>query len=248
MENENVKKQGSSKALLWGLIAVLLVALFCGGVKLADYLYFGNWVVRYKSMLDNFFGEGNWYVVSDETEKEVIASTEYDEWGTNTVHYKYRNWKISTSDGEEYVITNHTYLISRRKSGNKYTPKQALIQQLMFIAHEHAGKIVCDEILSEILSESEIACFDVDISYRNGNPKPSVYTKLAKEDWFSYDSTAADWLSTNLYDFYLWIRAFDYRVEKLTQEEQEHIGSCEDEIDEALRNALGDDVDYELSL
>lgn len=248
MESEKVKKQGSFKAFLLGLAAVLLIVIIYGGVRLANYLYFGNWVVRYKPMLDDFFGEGNWTVVSDETEKELIASTTYDRWGTNTVHYKYHNWTISTSDGEEYTITNHTYLISLRKSGNKYTPKQALIQQLMFIAHEHAGKIFIDGILSEILSESEIACFDVDISWRNGNPKPSVYTKLAKEEWFGYDSTVADWLSTDLYDFYLWIRAFDYRVEKLTEEEQEHLESSADEIAEALKNALGDDVDYELSL
>lgn len=248
MENEKVKKQGSFKSFLIGLAAVLLIAVVLGGVWLANYLYFGNWVVRYKSTLDDFFGEGNWEVASDEIEKEFISTTIYDESGTHTVHLPYRNWTILASDGEEYTITNHTYLISKRKSGNKYTPKQALIQQLMFISHEHAGMMVLDGILSEYLSESETACLDVSISWRNGNPKPAVYSKLANEDWFSYQSTAADWLSTDLYDFYLWIRAYDYRVEKLTEEEQAHLRSSEGDIVSALQQAYGTDAEYEIYL
>ena len=59
---------------------------------------------------------------------------------------------------------------------------------------------------------------------------------------------AADYLETDLYDFYLRIQAFDYRVEKLPEEKRQHLMDSLLEIERLLRNAYGSHADYEIYL
>ena len=119
----------------------------------------------------------------------------------------------------------------------------------MDLSTNAVGEQVKRDILSDVLSEEELECLDIYISYRNGNPPPEFYSQLRKEPWFEANTiTAADYLETDLYDFFLRIQAYDYRVEKLSEEKQQHLMDSLVEMERLLRNAYGRHADYELYL
>ena len=89
----------------------------------------------------------------------------------------------------------------------------------------------------------------MEISCRNGNPPPSMYSRLLRQPWFTAEQIDASlYLRTDLYDFYIRILAYDYRVEKLTQEEQAHLFGSLPEMEEALQEAFGACADYDIYL
>ena len=101
--------------------------------------------------------------------------------------------------------------------------------------------------LNKILPKNEADCLNVTLTYRGGNPEPSFYDKLWKEPWFTVDQISAkDYLESDLYEFYIDIFAYDYRVEKLTQKEKEHMMDSFDELEEAIRKTYGEKVKYEI--
>lgn len=239
------------------IIAVVTVAV------IAVCLYFfrqgkQDWPVRFQSELDDFFGKGNWECISDETKESRMY----------TVHIigcdprldedrpgDYHNWNISFTnrDGKEeiWTLTDHATKINQSKneifSSVRFTEKQGFIQQLMQISFIVAGEEVKQEILQKILSEQEIACLEVDISYRNGNPPPEMYDELITQPWFTAKKvTAAQYLASDLHDFYILIRAHDYRVKKLTENERRHLLDSLGQVEKSLRDTYGKYADYEI--
>lgn len=102
-------------------------------------------------------------------------------------------------------------------SSKRYSNKQAFVLELMDISCELASEEVFNEIIRNELSENEANCIKVSISYHGGNPNPEFYDKLFNESWFNVDNVSAEnFLNCNLHDFYLYIRAFDYKINKLT--------------------------------
>ena len=134
-------------------------------------------------------------------------------------------------------------------SPNRYSARQALTQELMDLSCSMAGQQVLDEILRGILPEREADCINVEISYRNGNPPSAMYSRLIRQSWFNVEQiSASEYLQTDLYDFYIRILAYDYRVEKLTQKQQEHLSGSLAEMEKALQESFGAYADYDIYL
>lgn len=235
----------------------LLVVLLLGGA-VWGYLAFQNWTIRFSSELDRFFGEGNWECVSME-EKTSRMYTEYyrsrDTGLSEEVPGSYKNWDIlfTTADGapEIWTITNHTLKINHDKYGflssKRYSAKQALILEFMDISHG----LVCDELHTELfrqsLSEHEADCMEIVMMYHGGNPKPDFYDALWKEAWFNItDATVTEYLTTELYDFYLYIRVHDYKFEKLTDEEKARVQKSLQEAEQTLLERYGKNASFEI--
>lgn len=90
-------------------------------------------------------------------------------------------------------------------------------------------------------------CFDIALMYHGGNPEPNFYNKLYKEDWFTVDKvTAKYFLETDLYDFYLYIRIDDYKLEKLTEEEQQNLLATRENLEQRLLEEYGDNASFEI--
>ena len=234
--------------------------LIAAGIGLI-YYYFQTWPLRFHSELDAFFGKGNWEQVSSETKESMMYTTYVSSRGTPHLSGeqpgKFHEWEIAFTnrDGETevWMISDHTMRINQDKhwflNPERYSAKQALTLELMDVSTSAVGEQLRREVLQKILPEQEAMCLDVYISYRDGNPPPRMYDQLRKEPWFTANSmTAADYLETDLYDFFIGILADDYRVKKLTVQEQQHLVNSLGEIERALREEYGEYADYDIYL
>lgn len=239
------------------LIIAVLLAVAAGII--AGVYAFRNWPIRFRSELDRFFGEGNWESISNET-KESLIHEEYVSFRSHPefsrdVPMKYKDWDIefTNRNGEQEIweITDYTLRVNRDKywllSPNRYSTKQAFVQQLMDISFGMAGEEVYRNVVREILPENEAQCLRVSISYRGGNPEPDVYDELWEQSWFTANKvTAKDFVETDVYDFYIDVFAYDYRVEKLTDSEREHMMDSYEELKHALESEYGDESAFEI--
>lgn len=55
------------------VIAAIIILALAAGIA-AVHLYAQNWTKRYSQELDNFFGEGNWVCIDEETKESIIYS------------------------------------------------------------------------------------------------------------------------------------------------------------------------------
>ena len=241
------------------VIAVSLLLLIAAAVFFIWY-YLRTWPLRFHAEFDAFFGKGNWEQISSETKESLIYSVYHRSTNPSLSGErpgKFHEWDIAftnrNGETEIWTISDHTMRINQDKywllSPKRYSARQALTQELMDLSSGMAGQQVLDEILRDILPEREADCINVEISYRNGNPPPGMYSRLIRQSWFNVEQiSASEYLKTDLYDFYIRILAYDYRVEKLTQEEQEHLFGSLTEIEEALQDAFGAYADYDIYL
>ena len=64
--------------------------------------------------------------------------------------------------------------------------------------------------------------------------------ELWKEPWFTANTaTAADFIESDVYDFYIDVFVYNYRVEKLTDREREHMMESYEEIRQILEERYG---------
>lgn len=245
------------KAWKKGLL-ILAAAALAAGVFLVRY-WFVSWPLRFQGELDRFFGEGAWQCVSQETKESRMYSVidrSYSSY-TTTRPGEFREWNIAfqTSRGEEaiWTISDHTMRINHSKhfllSRERYSARQALTLELIQLSFALAGEEVGQQVLSRVLPEAELSCLDVDISYNGGNPPPDFYDDLAGEEWFTAQKvSAACYLESDLYDFYITVRAHDYRVEKLEEDQRQHLLGSLEELCRALEEEYGDNAKYEIYL
>ena len=234
------------------VITIVIFLALAAGIAAGVYA-FRNWPLRFHTELDRFSGEKNWESLSGAT-KESLIHTEYvsvrnspELSGNEPMRYK--DWSIGFTNryGEEEIweITNYTLKVNHDRhwllSPERYSAKQAFVQQLMDISFVAAGDAVYRELVCEILPENEAECLRVSISYRGGNPEPGVYDELWKEPWFTANTaTAADFIESDVYDFYIDVFAYNYRVEKLTDREREHMMESYEEIRQVLEERYGE--------
>ena len=249
-----MEKKKHSKLVV--LIPVLLIV-----TVIAGWYYLRTWPLRFQGELDNFFGEGNWEVISEDTKDSMM----YDKnitirnaaWSSEEIPGKFHELDIAftnrNGDAEVWAISDPTMKINHDKywllSPDRYSAKQALGQELMDISFSMAGEQVHKEILQALLPKAEADCVVVDISYRGGRPDPELYDELLDAPWFTAnDVTAEDFLQSDLNDFYLDIYAYDYRVDDLTSDERRHLLGSLTDIENLLKETYGDYVDYEIYL
>ena len=234
-------------------IIILTIGIF--GV----YWLLSDWTIRYRSELDDFFGKGNWEVVSEEVANSrvyaVRNNSSWNTYGDGRPRMWYRNWNLlcnnGNGQGEVWKISNQTYRMNhdryRMLSSKRYTAHQALVLELMEISFAVVEEEVHKEIVSEGLTDEEANCIYVDMSYHDGNPPRSFYDKLATESWFTIDGVAAEnYLATDLYDFYLLIRIHDYRLEQLTKPEQEKVLNSLEKIEKRLLEKYGKNASFQI--
>ena len=245
---------------LKGILSICLIAALAAGIIFAVHK-FNDWTFRYRAELDAFFCEGNWECISEET-KESLLYSEYISVRSNPamsgeVPGKFTNWdiKFTNRKGKEeiWTITDHALKINHDKyswlSEKRYSNKQALTLELMDISFGLVGDEVFEEIILSELTEEEASCIEVIMTYEGGNPMPAFYDALAKEAWFSVNEvTAGDYLKSDLHDFYLYIRAHDYRLEKLSEKEQQNVLDSMEAIAEKLCDRYGEDASFEIYL
>lgn len=241
-------------------VIFIIISAAIAGVIYLSYTYFGsgNWPKRFESDLDRFFGEGNWECVSQETKESNMYEVYHhssDAMYSESVPGKYKDWYISVSneqnEKELWRITNHVFKINHDKydifSGKRLSNKQAFVLELFDIACIDAGEEVADNIMGKVLSEEEMECFRVTISYEDGNPQPEFYSKLWKEEWFTAEKISAEkFLSCELYDFFVDINLYDYKFEKLSEEQQNNIFENFDVIKEMLLEEYGDNASFNI--
>lgn len=246
---KKVKKIGITFIFLV-LVAGIVTAYFMGK----------NWTIRFKSEMDDFFGEGNWKCISEETkesimfEKHIYTNSRYGQ-ETYEVPGKYQDWYIqfTNRNGEEEIwrITNHVLKINHDKyslfSSGRYSSKQAFVAELMDISFGAVSDEIKEEFINSELSEEEAECIGVEMSYHGGNPDPEFYDELFREDWFQVNEiSAGNYLTCDLHDFYIYIRTYDYKFEKLTYTQQQHVLDSMERIENKLLEEYGNDASFEL--
>lgn len=244
------------KKFLSTAITVIVIA----GI-IVGFFMLKSWPMRFKSEFDDFFGKGNWEYLSGDLKRSRVY-TVYHHNSSNPLQSgrhagSYSDWDIAFTNryGEEelWTVSNHVYKINHNNyrynifHPNRLTAKQALTQELMEISFEMVGQEVMNEIILDVLTEEEAACMNITMSYEGGHPKPKVYDALRKEPWFKANEiTAADYLATDIYDFHLFIRVHDYKVEKLTEEQQQHMSESFEVIQEKLLETYGEHTEYQI--
>ncbi len=218
-----------------------------------------NWTIRYSTQLDRFFGEGNWEVVSEDVHQSnmytVRVGRHYKYGQTKEAPALYREWNIlcknTKGQKEVWKISNHAYKINNAEYGifssKRYKAGQALTLELMDISFALVEEEVHNEIVKAGLTEEEANCIYVDMAYHGGNPKGSFYDKLARESWFTLDGvTAENYLASDLYEFYLLFRIHDYRLEQLSEQEQQNVVNSLTDIEKRMLEKYGDQASFEI--
>ena len=242
------------------IIPVVILALIVAGF-VAGWFALRTWPLRFLRELDQFFGAGNWESVSEETKRSMMFDEYLAVRGTgysDSVDGRFHEWNIAFTNREGetelWTISDHTLKINNHDhwfplDPERYTARQALGQELMELAFDMAGEQAQEDILGDILTDGERACLDVEISFRGGWPNGDLYTELLNEPWFNIQELDAEkFLQSDLYDFYVDVFAYDYRVDDLSEMEQEHLYRSLGDIEQALRAAFGDYVDYDIYL
>ena len=172
-------------------IPLALLLLIAAAASFIWY-YLRTWPFRFHAELDAFFGKGNWEQISSETKESLMYSVYHR--STNPALAgdrpgKFHEWDIAftnrNGETEIWTISDHTLRINQDKywlfSPKRYSARQALALELMDLSCSMAGQQVLDEILRGILPEREADCIHVEISCRNGNPPPSMYSRLLRQ-------------------------------------------------------------------
>lgn len=242
------------KKLIIFIIPILLIA---------GYFTFKNinsdWTKKFSDEFDIFFGKGNWESVSEETKESII----YDEYIvvhsapylSHSVPGKFNEWNITYMNADNKreiaIISDHTLKINNDKyfilSSKRYSSKQALVLEFMDISFSICKDKVMNESIAPYLSEKEREALSVEISYHGGNPKPEFYDDLIKQDWFNVkDVSAQNYLNYDKHEFYIYIRSYDYKLDKLTDEEKRHIFDSMEKIEKDLLEKYGNNASFEI--
>lgn len=240
-----------NKKKLLTISALTIVTIIFIGI----YIYLNNWPYRFKNELDRFFEKGNWKYISSETKESrmynVRVKNNLDSYEKRPGSFK--NWDIlvKRNDKEElWTITNHTLKINHDKywllSPKRYSAKEAFILELMEISTEIAEEDVRN-LLSEVLPNGEIEGLSINLSYHNGNPKPNFYDRLWQEDWFKMSKiSASEFLKTPLYDFYIDISLYDYKLNKMTETKKSHVLNSLPSLTNKLLETYKDNASFKI--
>lgn len=238
-------------------IGLTIIGFACVICLFAGYYKSKNWMYRYEAELDQFFGEGNWEYLSKETKKST-AFKEYYRGTRNTTSREYpgnyKNWYISFNnkygEEEDWYISNHILKINNDRydffSSNRMSSREAFYLELMDIALYLASNEIFDEFIRSELTENEANSIDVSM-YDRGKPKPKFYSSLSKEEWFTINNvTAEDFVFYDSQKFDIVIRARDYRLVKLTEQERQNVFDALGRVEKGLLEKYGERASFEI--
>lgn len=213
---------------------------------------------RFKGELNQFFGEENWEYVDKESKSSPYVKDTIRGRGLvapQEIPERYHNWTIRFHNkyGEEeyWRITDHTLKINNDNYGifnsKRYSKRQAFYQELMYLSFYLVGREIYHEVIREVLTENEANIFDVSISFGGGRPGRELYSYLANQPWFTVEkATAEHYLTSDIIPFYIDIVAFDYRLEKLTLQEQQNVIDSLEKIEKLLLERYGGDATFSI--
>ena len=164
-------------------IGILIAVIFIIAAVLGGTYYMQSWPLRFRGEFDQFFGKGNWELISSEAEISRMYKVYYhasDPLYSSERKGTYHNWNIgfTNRDGEKeaWTITDHTLKINHDRRDwfdpMRYSTRQALTLELMDISFSVAAAEVSGDVLEAVLPLAEAECLEVDISYHDGNPPP----------------------------------------------------------------------------
>ena len=234
----------------------LLAALVIAGA-LGLLYYMNNWPLRFKNDLDLYFGEGNWQWISQD-ETEDYRYNIYHRIPNNPAHVnpkpgRFRNWYIAFEDpqGEKWLwrMTDHVYKINMHHRGavSGFSARDGVTAELMDLSFRQGAMGISKKVLSPILSQEELNCLKVVVSYRGGNPGPSLFEKLRKQPWFRCGH-AKEFFTWDYHDFYLDIYPNNHRADRLAPEIRDHLLGSLGRIETDLQIYLGEYCDYKVHL
>ncbi len=212
-----------------------------------------DWPDKFEEDFDKFFGE-DWECTSTEVEKSLMAESTYTRSNGSSLRIprRYRSWTID--DGSEvWELSTHPWVLSKYNNrfkpltGKRYSKRQALLLEFADIAYISAGDKVKEEVIGSILPGKQKDCFEVEVTYTGGNPRPEYYEELMEQPWFDLeDVTAYNFLKYDEHDYYLLIRAHDYRLDQLSEAEKKVADESIEEIEKKLCKLYGKDADFEI--
>lgn len=193
--------------------------------------------------LNDFFGKGNWeYIGKENKETTVYQDTIEDPIiGTKQINGRYSNYFVKYQDDE--------YKMSTFK--NNLGKKVWTVRQIMDIATTGIlSEYLYENILLDVYSPDLADIFRIEIGYYNGNPKKDFFRKLDKQDWFKADLVTVEnfltWEEAKKYNFQIYIRTFDYKIEKLTEEEKIELYNGYDMLIKNLLETYGEHASFEI--
>jgi hypothetical protein len=227
-------KKHSSKGVL-SIIFILIIVLFVVNSQ----TYKGVFTRE----LDDFFGKGNWEYIGREDKRtnlykkrvkivEDITVTRKGEYSNYIVKYKDDEYKMST--------------LKNDLSKEVWAVRQIMDIATMGILPEY----LYENIILDVYNPDLADIFRVEIGYSNGNPKKDFYSKLDKQDWFKADLVTVEnfltWEEAKKYNFQIYIRTFDYKIEKLSESEKLELYEGYDKLIVKLLETYGDDASFEI--
>ncbi len=239
-------------------ISLIIFALLIIISTIVLYFRMNNWTARFDSELDQFFGKGNWVCVDSETKESIIYTKTYSSRHfpySETVKGKFTVWDIKYTNGDEndslYRITDHAMRINHDEymflQSEYLSAKQAFAMELMDITHQIAADEIWKNTIIPVVGTELAECIDVEIMYNDGNPEPDFYDELWNKPWFTAEkATAENYLATELYDFYIYIRVYDYKAEKLSEEQYNTLMNSYNAIIKAMCERFGENADFEI--
>lgn len=239
-------------------IGIVSLAILIVISAITIHFVMNNWTIRFNWELDKFFGEGNWVCVDSETKESIIYSKTYTSRnviGSETVAGKFKNWYIQymNNDGSEslYRITDHVMRINHDKymflQSEYLSAKQAFVMELMDITHQIAADEVWKNTILPEVGRELAECIDIEIMYNGGNPEPEFYDELLTEPWFTAEkATAENYLATELYDFYIYIRVYDFEDVKPSEEQYISLMNSYNAIIEAMCERFDENADFKI--
>lgn len=236
---------------------LLLITLVIAGVLGAAH-YAHMWPLRFQNELDAYFGEGKWeWVSSEDTEEyrhDIYWRVPNNPTQCSPGAGKHHSWYIAFEDptGQKWMwrMTDHIYYVTMHHRGafSGFSARDGITAELMDLSFRRGCCLLSRKTLGQVLSQEELNCLRIEVSYRGGNPGHPLYEKMRQQPWFD-SGHLKEYLSWDYHDFYLNIYPYNHRTDRLSPELQAHLLSSLPQVEAALQQALGEEhCDYKVHL
>mgnify|MGYP007051554852 CR=1 FL=1 len=133
------------------------------------------------------------------------------------------------------------------KAGDHLKVTEGKLPTSYYYTIEHAIAMSGNYAVGERLKSREGDVIDVKETEKGYFVTMEFYDKLLKESWFKCNEVSAErYLSMDTADFYIDIKAYDYRIKKLSDTEKDHLMNSLETIEQGLRDKYGEHASYKI--